>query len=117
VVAGAGNVGKSLLVAGDFAARVSAGSAWPDGSACTPGDVLIASGHDSAADTLVPRLGDYGPEKGRHADTPFHRVLLFNRRHRRAGGREEGLFGHVQDGGCLPGLLARHRGGATPARD
>ena len=60
VVAGVGNAGKSLLVAGDFAARVSTGSPWPDGSGCTAGDVLIASGHDLAADTLVPRLRDHG---------------------------------------------------------
>ena len=34
VVAGAVGVGKSLLVAGDLAAWLPAGSAWPDG---TPG--------------------------------------------------------------------------------
>jgi hypothetical protein len=62
VVAGASNVGKSLLVAGDFAARVSTGSPWPDGSACPAGDVLIVSGHDGAADTLVPRLRDHGAD-------------------------------------------------------
>ena len=65
VVAGAGNTGKSLLVAGDFAARVSNGSPWPDGSTCPAGDVLIASGHDSAADTLVPRLRDHGADMRR----------------------------------------------------
>ena len=62
VVAGAANVGKSLLVTGDFAARVSVGSPWPDGSACPAGDVLIASGHDGAADTIVPRLLEHGAE-------------------------------------------------------
>jgi len=30
VVAGVANVGKSLLVTGDFAARVSVGADWPD---------------------------------------------------------------------------------------
>jgi hypothetical protein len=38
VVAGAANVGKSL-VTGDFAARVSVRAAWPDGSPCPVGDV------------------------------------------------------------------------------
>jgi hypothetical protein len=38
VVAGASNVGKSLLVAGDFVVRVSVGVAWPDGSPCPVGD-------------------------------------------------------------------------------
>ena len=38
VVAGAANVGKSLLVTGDFAAQVSVGAAWPDGSPCPASD-------------------------------------------------------------------------------
>jgi hypothetical protein len=38
VVAGASNVGKSLLVTGDFVVRVSVGVAWPDGSPCQVGD-------------------------------------------------------------------------------
>jgi hypothetical protein len=62
VVAGGANVGKSLLVTGDFAARVSVGAAWPDGSACPVGDVLVASGHDGAADTIVPRLLEHGAD-------------------------------------------------------
>ena len=60
VVAGAVGVGKSMLVAGDLAARVSAGSAWPDGTPGEAGDVLIASGNDHAEDTLVPRLEAHG---------------------------------------------------------
>jgi len=56
VVAGAANVGKSLLVTGDFAARVSVGADFP------VGDVLIASGHDGAADTIVPRLLEHGAD-------------------------------------------------------
>jgi hypothetical protein len=62
VVAGASDAGKSLLVAGDFAARVSNGLPWPDGSLCAAGDVLIVGGHDSPADTLVPRLCDHGAD-------------------------------------------------------
>ena len=38
VVAGAANVGKSLLVTGDVAARVSVGAAWTEGSPCPAGD-------------------------------------------------------------------------------
>ena len=68
VVAGQAGAGKSLLVAGDFAARVSTGSPWPDGSPCPLGDVLIASGEDGAADTLVPRLVNHGADlKRAHA--------------------------------------------------
>src|SRR5580704_6524095 len=62
VVAGAANVGKSLLVTGDFAARVSVGADWPDGSACPMGDVLIASGYEGTADTIVPRLLAHGAD-------------------------------------------------------
>ena len=62
VVAGAPGTGKTLLVARDLAACVSSGTAWADRSACPCGDVLIASGEDSAADTLVPRLVDHGAD-------------------------------------------------------
>jgi len=34
----AANVGRSLLVTGDFAAQVSVGAAWPDGSPCPASD-------------------------------------------------------------------------------
>ena len=56
VVAGVPGAGKSLMVAGDFAARVSTGSAWPDGGECPRGDVFIAGGEDKSEDTLMPRL-------------------------------------------------------------
>jgi hypothetical protein len=62
VVAGAANVGKSLLVTGDFAAQVSVRAVWPDGSPSPVGDVLIASGYDGAADTVVPRLLEHGAD-------------------------------------------------------
>jgi len=62
VVAGVVGVGKSMLVAGDLAARVSVGSAWPDGSPGVAADVLIASGNDETADTLVPRLEAHGAD-------------------------------------------------------
>jgi hypothetical protein len=62
VVAGPANVGKTLLVTGDFASRVSAGTPWPDGSPCPAGDVLIAGRHDGVADTLVPRLDVHGAD-------------------------------------------------------
>ena len=47
-VAGAVGVGKSLLVAGDLAARFSVGSAWPDAAPGQAADVLIAGGNDEA---------------------------------------------------------------------
>jgi hypothetical protein len=87
-VAGQAGAGKSLLVAGDFAARVSTGSPWPDGSPCPLGDVLIASGEDGAADTLVPRLVSHPWLQGRR-DLPTGRpqaalILAARRRPRNA---------------------------------
>ncbi len=59
--------GKLVLLAGDpgtgkttaalsFAATVTAGGSFPDGSRCPVGDVLIWSGEDDPTDTLKPRL-------------------------------------------------------------
>ncbi len=62
VVAGVVGVGKSMLVAGDLAARLSAGAGWPDGTERAAGDVLIASGNDATEDTLVPRLEAHGAD-------------------------------------------------------
>lgn len=57
MIAGDPGLGKSLATL-DMAARVSAGSPWPDSlSAPTqPGGVLVMSTEDDNADTVVPRL-------------------------------------------------------------
>lgn len=55
LLAGAPGVGKTTLTMA-MAATVSMGGAWPDGSRCEPGKVLIWSGEDDVADTLLPRL-------------------------------------------------------------
>lgn len=55
IMAGAPGTGKTTIALA-LAATVSAGERWPDGSIAAPGDVLIWSGEDTAADTLVPRL-------------------------------------------------------------
>lgn len=58
-------VGKLILLAGSpgtgkttlamcFAAVVTRGGSWPDGTTCAPGDVVIWSGEDGIADTLIP---------------------------------------------------------------
>ena len=47
--------GKTTI-AMSIAATVSAGVRWPDGTAGEHGDVLIWSGEDGVADTLLPRL-------------------------------------------------------------
>lgn len=55
LLAGAPGTGKTTL-ATNFAAIVTRGSFWPDGSRSPLGKVLIWSGEDDYKDTLVPRL-------------------------------------------------------------
>ncbi len=55
LIAGAPGTGKTTLALA-FAATISSGGRWPDGTRAIAGDVLIWSGEDSAANTLVPRL-------------------------------------------------------------
>jgi putative DNA primase/helicase len=56
ILAGAPGTGKSTITF-TLAAIVSRGSAWPDNApSCSPANVLIWSGEDDAADTIVPRL-------------------------------------------------------------
>ena len=55
ILAGQPGAGKTTLALG-FAADISAGGTWPDGARTKPGSVVIWSGEDDPADTLVPRL-------------------------------------------------------------
>lgn len=64
IVAGQPGVGKSTL-AMKMAATVSAGSRWMDGGVAAKGNVVIWSGEDDPADTLVPRLEASGADLSR----------------------------------------------------
>ncbi|WP_454763238.1 AAA family ATPase [Cupriavidus campinensis] len=55
MLAGVPGQGKTTL-AMNFAATVTSGGHWPDGSLCEAGNVLVWSGEDDPADTLLPRL-------------------------------------------------------------
>ncbi|HQT27149.1 MAG TPA: AAA family ATPase, partial [Burkholderiales bacterium] len=55
ILGGAPGTGKTTLAI-KMAAIVSNGSKWPDGTFSKTGKVLIWSGEDDPADTLVPRL-------------------------------------------------------------
>ncbi len=56
ILAGAGGCGKTTLAI-SLAARLSRGGDWPDGSKCeAAGNVIIWSGEDGIADTIIPRL-------------------------------------------------------------
>jgi len=55
LLAGDGGTGKTTLALA-MAATISRGGHWPDESIAAQGNVLIWSGEDDIADTLVPRL-------------------------------------------------------------
>lgn len=64
VLAGAPGTGKTTILL-SFVATVTSGARWPDGSRCEPGNVLIWSGEDDAADTLLPRIIAAGGDPSR----------------------------------------------------
>lgn len=64
ILAGAPGQGKTTIAIG-FAATVTSGDRWPDGSRCVPGNVLVWSGEDDPADTLLPRLLAAGADASR----------------------------------------------------
>jgi AAA domain len=64
IIAGQPGSGKTTI-AMKIAATVSAGSRWPDGSTSKQGNVIIWSGEDDYADTLVPRLEASGADLSR----------------------------------------------------
>ena len=64
IIAGQPGTGKTTI-AMKMAATVSAGGRWPDGSVVKPGNVVIWSGEDDPADSLVPRLEACGADLSR----------------------------------------------------
>jgi len=64
LLAGAPGQGKTTIAIG-FAATITAGGRWPDGSRCDGGNVLVWSGEDDPADTLLPRLLAAGGDPAR----------------------------------------------------
>ena len=64
LLAGAPGQGKTTI-AMSLAATVMIGGRWPDGTRCAPGNVLIWSGEDDPADTLLPRLLAAGADRTR----------------------------------------------------
>jgi len=59
LIAGPAGVSKTT-VALALAATITQGGRWPDGSHAQPGAVLLWSGEDGIADTLLPRLIAHG---------------------------------------------------------
>lgn len=65
VLAGAPGQGKTTIAL-SFAATVTTGTTWPDGTRChLAGNILIWSGEDDPADTLLPRLIAAGADRSR----------------------------------------------------
>ena len=64
VLAGRAGEGKTTLALA-MAATVTIGGRWPDGGRCDAGNVLIWSGEDDPADTLLPRLIAMGVDRNR----------------------------------------------------
>jgi putative DNA primase/helicase len=64
VLAGAPGQGKTTIALA-FAATLTIGGRWPDGKHCNVGNVLIWSGEDDPADTLLPRLVAMGANRDR----------------------------------------------------
>jgi len=65
ILAGAPGQGKTTIAAGALAATVTIGGRWPDGSRCEPGNVIVCSGEDDPADTLLPRFIAAGGDRSR----------------------------------------------------
>ena len=64
VLAGAPGQGKTTIAIA-LAATVTSGGRWPNGTRCSPANVLIWSGEDDPADTLLPRLLAMGADVSR----------------------------------------------------
>jgi putative DNA primase/helicase len=65
ILAGAAGQGKTTLLLAIIGV-LTGGRKWPDGTRCTePGNVLIWSGEDDPADTLLPRLLAMGADPRR----------------------------------------------------
>lgn len=64
ILAGAPGQGKTTIALAAMA-TVTIGGRWPDGSRCDPGNVLMWSGEDDPADTLLPRLIAAGADRSR----------------------------------------------------
>lgn len=64
ILGGAPGTGKTTISMG-LAATVTTGGRWPDGTRSLAGNVVIWSGEDDPADTLIPRLALSGADLSR----------------------------------------------------
>jgi putative DNA primase/helicase len=64
IIAGAPGGGKTTIYL-SFAAIISSGATWPDGTRAKVGNVLIWTSEDGHADTIIPRLTRMGADLDR----------------------------------------------------
>jgi len=64
ILAGAVSTGKTTIAI-DWAATVTCGEKWPDGTVAEAGDALVWSGEDDPEDTLLPRFLAAGGDRER----------------------------------------------------
>ncbi|MDR1848933.1 MAG: AAA family ATPase [Zoogloeaceae bacterium] len=64
ILAGEAGTGKTTIAL-SLAAILSRGGLWPDGTGAKPGNIVIWSGEDDPADTIVPRLIAAGADRAR----------------------------------------------------
>jgi len=64
ILAGQPGVGKTTISLA-LAATVTIGGRWPDGERCEAGNIIIWSGEDDPADTLLPRLIASGADRNK----------------------------------------------------
>ncbi len=64
IIAGAPGTGKTTIYLA-FAAIISSGATWPDGTRAKVGNVLIWTSEDGHADTIIPRLTRMGADLSR----------------------------------------------------
>jgi len=64
IIGGVPETGKTTIALA-YAAIISSGATWPDGTRAAVGNVLIWTSEDDPADTLVPRLIRMGAELSR----------------------------------------------------
>jgi putative DNA primase/helicase len=101
ILAGIAGTGKTALGV-KIAAAVSAGRSWPDGTKPEIGNVVIWSGEDDPADTLVPRLECSGADLSR---VYFTGPMI--------KGEEKRSFDPAKDLDALRGLIESIGGGAS----
>jgi putative DNA primase/helicase len=78
IIAGAPGTGKTTIYLA-FAAIITSGGTWPDGTRAAAGNVLIWTSEDGHADTIIPRL--------MRMDADLGRVFII-RGHRDAKGKQ-----------------------------